>query len=1315
SRGRDVTLFMTLLAAFATLLGRHAGQQDVVVGSPIAGRNRREIEGMIGFFVNTLVLRTDLAGGTANRNPSFEQLLARVRRMALDAYAHQNLPFEQLVEELRPQRDPSRHPLFQVMFALQNAPLGSFESSGLTLSPLEIAGTASRFDLTVSLQESMAGLTGVLEYNTDLFDAVTSERLARHFRTLLAGVAAEPAACLSDLPLLSSAETHQVTREWNDARSDYPQGRAIHEHFELWAERTPDRTAVVFADRYLSYRELDRRANQLAHHLRALGVGRGARPSEVLTGIYMERSAETVVAILAVLKAGGAYLPLDLSSPPDRLALMLEDSDAPVLVSVEALAPALSAVLAERPVALVCLDRDAAAIRGRADGNPPPLGAAGADRLAYVIYTSGSTGRPKGVGISHRAIARLVFNSNYIVPEPGDRIAQASTISFDAATFELWGALTHGAQLRGIPRDVALDPRAFGAALRDQGITTLFLTTALFNQLAREDPRALTDLDHLLFGGELVDPHAVREVLEAGRFPGRLLHVYGPTESTTFTTWQRVREVASRARTVAIGGPLSNTETYVLDRFLSPVPMGVAGELAIGGDGLARCYVNRPQQTAEKFIPHPLSERPGERLYRTGDLVRRRPEGPIEFLGRLDHQVKVRGLRIELGEIEAVLSRNPAVRETVVLAREDVAEGGGRSLVAYLVWDSDNPLLKAAGPGRLVPELRRFLGEKLPGYMVPAAFVLLDSFPLTPTGKVDRRALPAPERSRPELEEAFVAPRTPIEEALARIWSKVLSVERVGAHDNFFHLGGDSILGIQVAVRAREAGLELSPKDLFEHQTLAELAAITGTAPQAEADQGSVTGELPLTPIQRWFFEHELPEPHHFNQAMLLEWKEALDPHRLERSLAALERHHDALRLRFLREEAGWRQHYAAPGGAVPLVRVDLSALPVERQGAAVIEATAELHASLDLGRGPLWRVALIERGPDCSGRLFWAVHHLAVDGVSWRVLLEDLERVCQQAERGEEIAFPPKAESFKSWAERLGEHARSEALREESSYWLAEPRTRVRPLPVDLAQGVNNVASVRTVTAALEVGETRSLLQEVPAAYQTRINDVLLTALLQAFARWTGEASLLVDVEGHGREELFQGVDLSRTVGWFTVIYPVLLECRKARGPGEDLMAVKEQLRAVPNGGIGYGLLRYLSGDEELVEPLRRLPHAEVSFNYLGQLDPVFSDSQLLRPASESSGAAIGPGGIRSHLLQINGGVAEGRLSLDWIYSEKVHYRATIERVAGDFIEALRALIRHCLSPEAGAYTPADFPEAKLGQEGLDKLFAQINRKKRS
>ena len=675
SRREGTTLYMTLLAAFLTLLHRYTGQDDLVVGTPLAGRDRAEIENLIGFFVNTLALRTDLSG-----DPSFRELLRRVREVALGAFAHQDVPFERLVQELQPERAASRHPFFQVMFNVQSDSPELPGATGLQLAMLDKhADKRTRFDLEFHIWSVPGeGLSGPLIYSIDLFTAPTIARLLGHFRTLLEGVAADPDTRLSDLRLLSEAEERETARGWNDTRREYPRDRCVHELFEAQAARTPDAVAVIYpdADERLSYGELNGRANRLAHYLRRRGVG-----PDVPVGLLMERSAGMIVGLLGILKAGGAYLPLDPSYPAQRLRFMLEDAGARLLLTERRLGEAPTA----EAVQAVYLDADWQAISREKAENPPNMTAA--ENLAYVIYTSGSTGQPKGVSVPHRAVNRLVFNTNYVDLHAGDRVAQASNASFDAATFEIWGALLHGAQLIGVAKEAALSPPELARRIAAQRISVMFLTTALFNQTARHAPSAVASMRYLLFGGEACDPQAARLVVERGK-PERLLHVYGPTENTTFSTWFEVREVAESAPTIPIGQPVANTQTYVLDGRLRLVPAGVPGELYLGGDGLARGYLNRPGQTAEKFIPDPFGGGAGARLYRTGDLVRRRADGHIEFLGRLDHQVKLRGFRVELGEIEAALQEHAGVRESVVVARETTS--GEKQLVAYVVSSPDD-------------------------------------------------------------------------------------------------------------------------------------------------------------------------------------------------------------------------------------------------------------------------------------------------------------------------------------------------------------------------------------------------------------------------------------------------------------------------------------------------------------------------------------------------------------------------------------------------------------------------------------------------
>ena len=784
--------------------------------------------------------------------------------------------------------------------------------------------------------------------------------------------------------------------------------------------------------------------------------------------------------------------------------------------------------------------------------------------------------------------------------------------------------------------------------------------------------------------------------------PGtRLINEYGPTETVVGCCAYEVSAQAATTESVPIGRPIANTQVYLLDRRLRPVPVGIPGELYVGGAGLARGYLNSPALTAVKFIPHPFSDAPGARLYKTGDLARRLPDGDLEFLGRLDQQVKVRGFRIELGEVEAALRQHPAVQQAVVLAREDVP--GESLLVAYLVASAAPP----------ASEWRRFLREKLPDYMIPSAFLLLPGLPLTPNGKLDRNALPAPDRARPLAEEAYVAPRTSAEEMLAGIWAEVLGVERVGAHDNFFDLGADSILSMLVVARARQAGLQLTPKQVFQHQTIYELAALVGTAAPAPAEQGPVTGPVPPTPIQLWFLERDLPAPHHYNQSFLLEVPPLLEPEPWERAVRHLLRHHDTLRLRLVRTASGWVQAIAAPDQATPLGVWDLAGLSRDEQSAAITATATKLQAELNLSDGPVLYVGLFRLGAHATDRLLVIAHHLAVDAVSWRILFEDLYGACRQDLAGDEWWPPPKTSSFKDWAGRLAGYAQSDALAAEAAYWLAPPRAHVAPLPVDYSSGreANTVATAGRVSVALTVAQTRSLLEEVPPVYRTRIDDVLLTALALSLAPWTGERSLLVDLEGHGREGLFADVDLSRTVGWFTTLYPVLLDPGDAGHPGKALVSIKEQLRCVPRRGIGYGLLRYLARDPATVAKLKAFPPAEVLFNYLGRLDLMLANVPGWGLAPESAGPTRDPRGKRTHLLEIDGFVLGGQLQLQWTYGQNVHRRATVELLAHGFREALLHLIDHCRSPEAGRATPSDFPLAKLDERQLDKLSSVLDK----
>ncbi len=1260
SRRENATLFMTLLAAFQLLLSRYSGQPDVSVGTPVANRNRTEIEPLIGFFVNTLVLRSKL-----DPSWSFRRLLESVRETVTGAFAHQDVPFERLVEQLEPNRDLSTTPLFEVMFAFQNTPFKPLELPGLRVNRVEIDTGTAKFDLLLTISDRPDELKATLEFNTDLFDQATAERIVAHYLNVLEAITASPDVRISSVDFLTPLEERRLLRDWNAVSAVSLSDDCFNQSFERQAATTPDATAVTSQGVMLSYRQLNNRANQLACHLRRLGV-----EPESVVGILVERSVDTVLSVVATLKAGGAYLPLDPGYPPERLAYVLEDAKAPVLLAHSHL---LDRVRDYRG-RVVCLDRDWPAIAHNPETNPPNLAAP--ENLAYVIYTSGSTGRPKGVMVRHRAVMNLfaaLQQAVYCRNRSGLRVSLNAPLSFDASVQQLV-MLLRGDTLDVIPEEVRRDGDLLLEYIRRNRLDGLDCVPSQLKLLI--DAGLLDGLSHgpsvVLPGGEAIDEQTW-QVLARSRSTG-FFNVYGPTECTVDSTCCEAREHPAGP---SIGRPLANARVYVLDSNQELVPVGVAGELYIGGAGLARGYLNRPDLTAERFIPDRFGQEAGARLYRTGDVVRYLPGGNLEFLGRVDQQVKLRGFRIELGEIEAVLKQHISVRDCVVLVREDTP--GDKRLVAYLVPFDPPPALT---------ELRAWLRERLPEYMVPSAIVTLPALPLTPNAKVDRRALPAPAGERPELEVSYVAPNSDVEEALTGIWRKVLGIETVGIHDNFFELGGDSILSIQVVAKAREAGFALTPKQLFQNPTVAKLAALGAPAQAVRAEQGAVEGPLPATPIQRWFLEQGFAAPHHWNQSVLLKVMQPLDPGRLRAAVSRLVAHHDALRLRL--GDSGLRN--APPTGDVPVEWVDFSALPDLQQSAALEQKLAQLQASLDLREGPIIRVAYFDLGPGSPARLFIVVHHLAVDGVSWRILLEDFQR----AYEGQRL--PAKTTSFRQWAERLSNWAHSPEVQQDFDFWIGL-KSAPSNLPLD-RQGENSEGSVDRVSLALSADETEVLLRTVPAVFATEINDALLAALALAVRDWTGNDAVLVDMEGHGREPVLDDVDLSRTVGWFTSMYPVELEIGGIRTASRALQAVKAQLRRVPHRGLGWGVLRYLNGHDAAGQ-LRAVPQPQISFNYLGQFDALFSADSTFQPAAEPPGPVHSPAALRPHLIDVTGGVSGGCLRMDWLYSRNLHARHSLEHLAAAFMARLREVIQSA-SREVAA-------DPDLSDADLDALMKEL------
>ncbi|GMT99445.1 non-ribosomal peptide synthetase [Corallococcus caeni] len=1263
-----LTPFMLVLATFQVLLSRYSGQQDISVGSPTAGRRLAELEPLVGFFVNNLVLRTRLDG-----DPSFREVLRRVWETTLGAYAHQDIPFEKLVEELQPRRDLRHSPLFQVWFVLDKPRLADFTTGGLTLSTVETDAGVSRFDLALFLSDAEDGLTGTLDYNTDLFDASTMARMAEHLRVLMEGIVRAPDTRLSQLPLLPE---HERQRLWTNARPaarTLPEVPLVHRLFEAQVARTPEAVALQHGTDALTYGELNARANQLARHLRRVGVG-----PELLVAVCLEEPREFIIAVLAVLKAGGAWLPLDPTLPSERLAFITSDAWAPVLVTDSSLE-----YLIDRRGYVLLVDEHADRIEREAEANLE--GTSDPSHLAYVIYTSGSTGRPKGTLLTHGGLCNTALQTrDFMDLGPERRLLQFFSTSFDASVSEIFPALLSGATLVLASREEKMPGAPLMELVRQQAVTTLKVTPTVLAQL---DPERLSSVRTLVVAGEACTPELVERFAPGRRF----VNAYGPTEATVCATVN----TAVRAQPLTLGRPFHNVEAYVLDGRGGLVPVGVPGELYLGGVGLARGYLGRPELTAERFVPHPFATDPGARLYRTGDRARWLPDGELESLGRVDFQVKLRGFRIELGEVESVLSQSRSVRDAVVVLRED--SPGVKRLVAYVVPHEGQEVEVSA--------LRAHLQAKLPEYMVPSAFVVLEALPFNANGKLDRRALPPPEASA-SAQTSFVAPRTPVESQLAHIWAQVLGLPRVGVHDNFFELGGDSIISLQVVARARLVGLSLATRELFQHQTLEALALVARASSDAvSTEQGPVTGPTALTPIQHHLLHHDAAHAHHFNQALLLASRQPLQPAHLEAALRRLLSHHDALRLRFSADPSGaWASHGVPPEEVdFFLTQVDLSSLPASEQARALEAEASRLQASFVLSQPPLLRACLFHLGQGAQ-RLLLVAHHLVVDAVSWRVLIEDLEACYAALLEGRTPQLPPKSSSFQTWARRLEAHAASQAFAREASLWHEALGTAPAPLPTD-ASGPNTHASERRLALAFDAQETRLLLQEVPTAWRASIDEVLLTALYLALREWTGQALARVHLEGHGREALFADVDVSRTVGWFTSLVPLQVELPAHGSAGDALRTVRDARRRMPHHGIGFGLLRWLA-PHDTAASLRDTPVPEVAFNYLGQLDASVTASRFFSLASEAIGPNLAPGGTRLHALELNGSVMGGRLQLTFSYSAHRHDESTIATLASRFQHHLRALVDQRHSSDARRFSPGDFPLASLSQPALDALL---------
>jgi amino acid adenylation domain-containing protein/non-ribosomal peptide synthase protein (TIGR01720 family) len=1344
----EATSSAVLLACWGIVLSRLCGQTDLFIGTGYSGRKYQEVADAIGPLAKSLPLRYQFPD-----NARISSVVRQIEATMREAEKWQEYFGWQSLGQSHNGLQEQEQELFCAFgFNYEILP-PPWQTGALQWIIEEQEAYLDRFKLSLSCLESLSGLQVRLHFDQERFAQEDMQRVLTHWQTVLRQVLASRDMTLGTIQLLTHEERQQQLQEWNATQADYPQDQCLHQYIEQQVEQTPDAIALIFDDvsygftPHVTYQQLNDQANQLAARLQALGVG-----PEVLVGVCMERSLELVVTLLAILKAGGAYVPLDPQYPKERLQYLIQDTQMAMIIcrgrgSGAEERGSLTDPSSPVEVPILWLDATKQA-EERPDTASPLVSTVIPENAAYVIYTSGSTGQPKGVVITHRSICNHIYwkQLTYVI-DSTDRVLQRTPYSFDASVWEFFLPLLCGATLVLTSPEGYHESSYLTSLIREQQVTVAQFVPAVL-QLFIADPSVAncTSLRQLFSGGEALSSELQKEVFSRLYIP--LHNLYGPTEATIdSTSWTCRREGAFPLPAWApLGRPISNVQVYLLDKNLQPVPVGVPAELYIGGVNLARGYWNRADLTAERFIPHPE----GARIYRTGDLARYQPDGTIEYLGRIDQQVKLRGLRIELGEIEAVLRAHPSVRECVVVLREE--EEARKVLVAYVVAQAGDsstaigpsqaqdttPMASPEGP--TAPALQEYLRERLPDYMVPSRVVILESLPLLPNGKVDRKSLPAPTASLSQA--SFAAPRSEVEQTLVTIWQQVLGTQTpIGIYDNFFALGGDSILSMQIVGRARQAGIgKLTAKQLFQHQTIAQLATIaipvgSGIAPDLRLrEQAEVTGPVPLTPIQRWFFEQNLPQPQHFNQAVLLQIHRVgtgLAPVRLPTPTISLQRHlqqivdtwlvqHDALRMRYTYTETGWQQRLVsvAEAGSVTVELVDLTQVAASEQARVIEDVANGVQASLDLTHGPLLRTVLFDLGHGQPARLLIVIHHLAVDGVSWRVLLSDMQIVMNGASLQPTVTTA-RTVPFQRWAEYVQDLAQS-TFQEDRAYWLKAAQVPTVPLPVEQAHRLHDCVSercniqdsARTVSTALTTEETRLLLQDAPQLYRSHIQELLLVALLQTLARWIGTQQIRLDLEGHGREELgAETLDVSRTVGWFTSLYPVLFTLPQESDIGSWIKTIKAQLRSVPHKGISYGLLRYCGGDPELREQLASASPSQVGFNYLGQFDQMLLNSSsseaTLQAASESSGAVSGPQNQRSHLLDVDGLVIGGQLHLQWTYSEQFHQQATIETLAQEFLQALRELLAHCRESSARGLIPSDFPLASLDQASLDRLVA--------
>lgn len=1253
-----MTMFMTLFAAYGLLLHKHSSTRDFAVGTVVANRNRPQWEHLIGFFVNTLALRVQFPA-----HQTIQEYLQSVKKTCIEAFDQQDLPFENILDLLDVPRDISQNPVFQTMFVYQNNDQQSLEFPGATLVPFEVERLVSKYDLTFCVSPSGNELQGEIQYNTRLFDRQSIQRMADGFLLVLDQLLDDYVSQVSQISLLGSQEKATILHEWNDRYRDY-NFECVHESVARTAALRPDHNAVVYHDQSLTYRELE----EVAHHLSIKLLEARVKPGEIVA-VELNRSPELIIAYLAIMKVGGAYLGINPDQPEERKRSMLEDADVKVIIRNS------QGQAYGRKVVLI-----SAAFEDQ-DIHELSLPKVSVDDHAYTVFTSGSTGKPKGVSITHRALSNLIqWHVEAFDVTAKDVATQVANMSFDASTWEIWPYLATGATLHILDEEILPDITQLQAEVIESGVTIVFWPTPLAENLFKLDwSQPGLALGRVLIGGDTLRLERLPDL------PFKVYNNYGLSEACVVNTSQ---ELTQHTDFKSIGRPISNHAVYILDEDMNPVPVGIAGEIYLGGVGLGRKYLKRPELTREHFVPDPFAEA-GSLLYRTGDRAKHAANGEVIFLGREDRQVKIRGVRIELNEIEQLTRSVPNVDQAAIVASHQMGKPSGIQGFVTLKDQS------------LATDVKAELKRRLPANMMPTAISVLDAFPLTHNGKVDYKAL-GEQTVFADEQRHKQAPKTEVERQLVEIWQEVLKQENIGTNDNYFELGGDSILTIQVTSKAKSLGLRLTPKQIFVHQTIETLAKVISHKQNEVEAEEDLTGPFDLHPIQHWYFDQPGAEKLHFNHGFLLRYKGPVDHARLRHAYRQLVRHHDLLRVAYRGIDSGIiTQEYQQTHLEDSPSCTQIEAFTEEERYEAIASFSDQLHVGLNPEGGKLFHVSHIQPAHGEADYVLFAVHHLIIDSFSWRILIEDFLQLYEHPEEG----FKTKSTSYKKWVTKISEYACSEAFQKDIGYWQPIRNRYFKQIPIDRDLAPNRFGdTIREVTHV--DADLTEKLKRIGLQYHTGVNTVLLAALTQVLTQWIDTEEILVSMESLGREPMDDAMDVSRTIGWFTALYPVLLSVRDQQSWPDVIRHVKETLNTVPLNGMPFQCAQYIARQSTELDN-----QAQISFNFLGQrTDDQPGNWEAIDLDSKNWIANDFP---RQHLLDITAAIEGEVLQVNWIYHRELHHTETIQRLSEALVTSLQELTGQMNTISGNVFTPSDFPLTTLDQQQVDTIYNRVQQEK--